>query len=49
MAAVGISVISILLFYIGLPLWAVLIVQVIGFYILYLFFKVAFTRSRNST
>ena len=42
-------IISLLLFYIGLPLWGVVIIQIIGSYFLYLFLKVAFTRSRDST
>ena len=40
------SIISLLLFYAGLSLWAVVVIQIIGSYLLYLFLKVAFTRSR---
>jgi hypothetical protein len=38
-------VISLLLFYIGLSLWAVVIIQIIGSFIVNLFLRVAFTRS----
>lgn len=47
-AAAAMILISLLLFYVGLPLWAVVIIQIIGSYILCLFLKVAFIRGGSS-
>ncbi|HJQ70620.1 MAG TPA: hypothetical protein VKA70_16705 [Blastocatellia bacterium] len=48
-AAGGMGAASLLLFFIGLPLWAVVIAQIIGSYLLYLFLKVAFARGRDTS
>jgi hypothetical protein len=47
-AAAGMGMISLLIFMVGLPLWAVLIIQVIGTFLLYIFLKVALARGSDA-